>query len=152
MPALFASHGLLHAPSHIRPWTCFKKCKLTRAAQGTLHCKQRWSVPVSIREGEPQEDDFDGLSKEEDWTVPGGAFDSLSSNTQLGKAVQQACDELDTLVTLERQSLTDAQDMLKKLGYKGNILQADTPQEQSQAAAQIQQILEATDRDRPVQE
>ncbi len=131
--------------------------------------------------------------------VPGGAFDSLSSNTQLGKAVQQACDELDTLVTLvrqtteaflpgivtfyltqdlclclhamhfpivaagrykalgcmsvqERQSLTDAQDMLKKLGYKGNILQADTPQEQSQAAAQIQQILDSTERERPSQE
>jgi len=32
--------------------------------------------------------------------VPGGAFDSLSSNTKLGKAVQEACDELDTLVTL----------------------------------------------------
>ena len=47
----------------------------------------------------------------------------------------------------ERQSLTDAQDMLKKLGYKGNILQADVPQEQSQAAARIQNILEETERD-----
>ena len=52
----------------------------------------------------------------------------------------------------ERQSLTDAQDMLKKLGYKGNILQADTPQDQPQAAAQIQQILESRERDRPSQE
>lgn len=128
--------------------------------------------------------------------VPGGALDSLSSNTKLGKAVQEACDELDALVTLvrqtskallpllvrsitqntlhapsssavvaddplkavrcidvqERQSLTDAQDMLRKLGYKGNILQADLPQEQSQAAAQIQGILTPTERDRSIQD
>ena len=85
-----------------------------------------------------RQDDFEGLSQEEDWTVrahyilklmsisqrllsiasflgmwsdsestvqvPGGAFDSLSSNTKLGKAVQEACDELDTLVTLVRPS------------------------------------------------
>jgi len=41
--------------------------------------------------------------------------------------------------------------MLKKLGYRGNILEADLPQEDSSAAPQIQQILEATDNDRSKQ-
>lgn len=36
--------------------------------------------------------------------VPGGAFESLSSNTKLGRAVQEACDELETLSGLVRQS------------------------------------------------
>ena len=32
--------------------------------------------------------------------VPGGYQDSLSSNTELGRAVQNACDELDNLSNL----------------------------------------------------
>ena len=34
--------------------------------------------------------------------VPGGYQDSLSSNTELGRAVQDACDELDNLSSLVR--------------------------------------------------
>jgi hypothetical protein len=34
--------------------------------------------------------------------VPGGANDSMSSNTQLGRAVQDACKELETLGGLVR--------------------------------------------------
>ena len=90
--------------------------------------------------------------------VPGGYQDSLSSNTELGRAVQDACDELDNLSSLvmkplrlfsfpvllslamfatakhrareialqEKESLTKADELLHKLGYKGSILQ-DTP-------------------------
>jgi hypothetical protein len=35
--------------------------------------------------------------------VPGGANDSLSSNTHLGRAVQDACNELETLGGLVRR-------------------------------------------------
>ena len=38
-----------------------------------------------------------GLLPEEDYEVPGGYTDSLSSNTQLGRAVNDACLELDAL-------------------------------------------------------
>ncbi len=41
--------------------------------------------------------------------------------------------------------------MLKKLGYRGNILESDVSQEHSPAAPQVQQILEATDDDRSKQ-
>ena len=70
--------------------------------------------------------EFEGLSQEDDWTVstcalllshwfscpgplnlnqlavqvPGGYQDSLSSNTELGRAVQDACEELDNLSNL----------------------------------------------------
>ena len=37
--------------------------------------------------------------------VPGGYQDSLSSNTDLGKAVQEACAELDTLADLASVTL-----------------------------------------------
>ena len=35
----------------------------------------------------------------------------------------------------ERQTLTDAQDMLRKLGYTGNLLEASGPHRESQAPA-----------------
>ena len=79
----------------------------------------------------------------------------MSSNTELGRAVQSACDELDNLSNLvqeldqlcslaenlsllfyaeqpqelvlqEKESLTKASELLQKLGYKGSIFQ-DAP-------------------------
>lgn len=47
----------------------------------------------------------------------------------------------------ERQTLADTQDMLRKLGYKGNILVADAPQQDNAAPARIQTVLEAAERD-----
>ncbi|KAK9850256.1 hypothetical protein WJX84_009386 [Apatococcus fuscideae] len=70
---------------------------------------------------EADEEDFEGLLPEEDWVVRGGSNDSLSSNTDLGQAVQSACDELEALGGLEQESLTKANELLRKLGYKGNI-------------------------------
>ena len=35
----------------------------------------------------------------------------------------------------ERQTLTDAQDMLRKLGYTGNLLEASRPHREPQAPA-----------------
>lgn len=55
--------------------------------------------------------------------VPGGYEDSLSSNTELGRAVRAACSELDTLSQLEVETLTQADELLKKLGLKKSILQ-----------------------------
>lgn len=69
------------------------------------------------------DEEFEGLSQEDDWTVPGGYQDSLSSNTELGRAVQDACEELDNLSNLEKESLTEASKLLQKLGYKGDIFQ-----------------------------
>ena len=37
------------------------------------------------------------ISMDELMQVPGGYQDSLSSNTELGRAVKSACDELETL-------------------------------------------------------
>ncbi|DBB01224.1 hypothetical protein WJX77_012314 [Trebouxia sp. C0004] len=69
------------------------------------------------------DEEFEGLSQEDDWTVPGGYQDSLSSNTELGRAVQDACEELNNLSNLEKESLTEASKLLQKLGYKGDIFQ-----------------------------
>jgi hypothetical protein len=45
----------------------------------------------------------------------------MSSNTPLGKAVKDACAELDTLAGLERETLEEAEKLLKQLGYKGSL-------------------------------
>ncbi len=81
--------------------------------------------------------------------VPGGYEDSLSSNTELGRAVRSACDEIDTLSQLvcffvvfcshthhtcvftvshtfhaqESQTLAQADELLKQLGLKTSIMQ-----------------------------
>ncbi|KAK9852841.1 hypothetical protein WJX84_006250 [Apatococcus fuscideae] len=77
-----------------------------------------------MRTAEDKEE-FEGLLPDEDWTVRGGVNDSLSSNTELGQAVQNACDELEALGGLEQESLEKANELLKKLGYKGDINQRD---------------------------
>jgi len=77
------------------------------------------------------DEEFEGLTPEEDWTVPGGYQDSLSSNTELGRALQEACDELDNLSTLEKDSLSQASELLQKLGYKGNIMEITASKEDS---------------------
>lgn len=48
----------------------------------------------------PPVQEVEGLLPEEDPEIPGTYKDAMSSNTQLGKAVKEACDELDTLGTL----------------------------------------------------
>ena len=59
--------------------------------------------------------------EEEDFTVPGGANDSLSPNTKLGQAIRQACDELEHLSNMEMDSLVAADELLRKLGVKSSI-------------------------------
>ncbi|GMH33305.1 hypothetical protein BSKO_01139 [Bryopsis sp. KO-2023] len=61
-------------------------------------------------------DDGEGLTPEEDFVVSGGSNDSLSSNTDLGKAVRAACDELDHLGGLEAELMEEAFDILKGAG------------------------------------
>ena len=45
----------------------------------------------------------------------------MTSNTPLGKAVKDACAELDTLAALERRTLNEADALLKKLSLKSSI-------------------------------
>jgi len=59
--------------------------------------------------------------------VPGGPNDSLTSNTALGKAVGGACDELEALAALERDAAMQAAELLRKLGYKGDLLSNPPP-------------------------
>jgi hypothetical protein len=71
--------------------------------------------------------EFDGLTQEEDWVVPGSNLGSLSQNTELGQAVNLACDELDHLGNLETGVLQQADDILKKFGFKTKILEGSQP-------------------------
>lgn len=69
------------------------------------------------------DDDFEGLTPEEDWVVPGSNMGKLSKNTELGRAVDAACDELDHLGGLEDDMLQEADDILKKFGFKPVVMQ-----------------------------
>lgn len=70
---------------------------------------------------QPEDDDFEGLTPEEDWEVPGNPLATLSQNTEIGRAVNDACEELDHLSGLEADVLQQAQDVLKKFGYSTNV-------------------------------
>ncbi|KAL4442521.1 hypothetical protein ABPG77_005105 [Micractinium sp. CCAP 211/92] len=83
------------------------------------------------------EEESEGLLPEEDKEIPGTYRDAMTTNTPLGKAVKGACDELDTLGELERQTLEQAEDLLKQLGFKGSLFAA--PQQGQQQDAQGQQ-------------
>ncbi|KAL3162523.1 hypothetical protein ABBQ32_010179 [Trebouxia sp. C0010 RCD-2024] len=103
--------GRQHRPHRCQTTKARPQLQLLRAAPNDKHSTE-------------DDEDFEGLLPEEDWTVPGGYQDSLSSNTELGRAVQSACDELDNLSALEKESLTKASELLQKLGYKGDIFQS----------------------------
>mmetsp|Transcript_44095 Transcript_44095/g.112559 ORF Transcript_44095/g.112559 Transcript_44095/m.112559 type:complete len:172 (-) Transcript_44095:213-728(-) len=95
--------------------------------------------PADRKEEEGQaveEEDWDGLTEEEDWVVPGGANDSLSSNTPLGRAIRSACDELDELGQMERDVQAQAEALLRQLGYKGDSLTRKAPSEEGEAAGE----------------
>jgi hypothetical protein len=53
----------------------------------------------------------------------------MTSNTPLGKAIKEACSELDNLAALEKETLTEADALLKKLGLKSSIF--DVPEAKS---------------------
>ncbi|BDA45573.1 hypothetical protein COCOBI_07-3600 [Coccomyxa sp. Obi] len=118
--------------------------RASRAHQPSLQVVRADNLSGPAEEDDDEE--YVGLTEEEDWVVPGGSNDSLSSNTQLGQAVRDACDELETLAALERQSLSEAQQLLEKLGYKGNVLHT-AGQSLRSAPARIIEVLEPTERE-----
>lgn len=88
-----------------------------------------------------QGEEWQGLEKEDDWVVPGTNMGSLSQNTELGRAVDSACDELQVLSSLENSVLQDAQAILEKMGYTKSLFEkgatapesADQPDEKADA-------------------
>lgn len=56
-------------------------------------------------------------------------MDAMTSSTPLGKAVKEACAELDNLAALERETLSEADALLKKLGIKTSIFDAPASSE-----------------------
>jgi hypothetical protein len=91
-------------------------------------------VSKSLPEQNKQDDDDDteitALDEEEfrelfDTTnqIPGTYQDAMSKKTKLGAAIRDACNELDTLGSLEQSMLQEAEDLLKKVGYKGSLFE-----------------------------
>ena len=53
--------------------------------------------------------------------IPGNYKDAMSSKTELGAAIRDACGELDALGSLEQSVLEEAEGLLKQIGYKGSL-------------------------------
>ena len=70
------------------------------------------------------------LRPEDDWAIPGNYQDAMSSKTELGKALRQACQEIDALSQLEGDILKQAEEVLKNAGFKGSIFA--TPQKEEE--------------------
>lgn len=108
------------------PRLCAKnKSALRNAFRPTLssgNCARRISTCCQAALPPPVDEDFEGLSPDEDEEVPGTYADAMNPNTKLGRAIKRATEEIQTLSGLERESLQQCQDLLAKLGYKGNIL------------------------------
>ena len=69
----------------------------------------------------PSAPQFEGLLPGEDTQIPGTYHDAMSGSTPLGKAVRSTCDELDALAALEQQTLADAEQLLKSMGWRGSL-------------------------------
>lgn len=55
----------------------------------------------------------------------------MNPKSQLGAAIRDACEELNTLGGLEQGILQEAEDLLKQVGFKGTLFEAN----QTSAAA-----------------
>lgn len=62
-----------------------------------------------------------------DWEVPGSGLSSLSQNTELGTAVNNACDEAGHLSSMQAVVLQQADAVLKKAGWKHSLFDAPPP-------------------------
>jgi hypothetical protein len=65
--------------------------------------------------------EWEGLTPEEDFEVPGSSTSILSQNTELGRAVSAACDEMHHLGSLEDDVLRQAEELLRKYGVKSSL-------------------------------
>eukprot|EP00208_Stichococcus_sp_RCC1054_P001042 CAMPEP_0206142044 /NCGR_PEP_ID=MMETSP1473-20131121/15216_1 /ASSEMBLY_ACC=CAM_ASM_001109 /TAXON_ID=1461547 /ORGANISM="Stichococcus sp, Strain RCC1054" /LENGTH=161 /DNA_ID=CAMNT_0053536859 /DNA_START=119 /DNA_END=604 /DNA_ORIENTATION=- len=74
---------------------------------------------------EDEENEENLLTEEEDWEVPGSIVDARNPRSKLGKAIKEAAEEMNHFGDLERENLQQAQALLEKLGYKGNIMKTD---------------------------
>ncbi|KAL4447784.1 hypothetical protein ABPG75_005003 [Micractinium tetrahymenae] len=128
-----------------RPAQC-KAARQQSACQWTWApalAPRRWQRATAVAAGAADppaasQGESEGLLPEEDVEIPGSYRDAMTSNTPLGRAVKGACDELDSLGELERQTLEEAEGLLKKLGFKGSLFAAPL-QEQQEAQQQGQQ-------------
>lgn len=106
---------------------CIGLPDLVRSGRDRAACQHRCQATDPKKElpssDGGEQDTFEGLTEEEDWVVPGTNMASLSKNTELGQAVDAACDELDHLGGLENDMLKQADDILKKFGYKAAVMQ-----------------------------
>jgi hypothetical protein len=73
-----------------------------------------------------RDEDDDGVldlqpDEDWDWEVPGSSTSTLSKNTELGQAVDKACDEMEHLRGLENDVLERAQAVLSKAGYRKSL-------------------------------
>jgi hypothetical protein len=89
--------------------------------------------------GEGSDSEWEGLTPDEDYEVPGNAMSVLSQNTELGRAVSAACDEMHHLGGLEADVLRQAEDLLRKHGGQGNLSAVppdkhNTPDEDKQSS------------------
>lgn len=91
----------------------------------------RATDPQARSVDDEDDDFFEGLAEEDDWVVPGNSVGSLSLNTELGRAVDGACNELEHLAGMEADVLQEADDILKKFGLKSGILSSPTKEPDS---------------------
>ncbi|PSC69426.1 hypothetical protein C2E20_7059 [Micractinium conductrix] len=135
---MLALRTALTAPSAAR--TRAPQYLSVRQSRQPQWCQQRaasathTAAAAATSGGDPPaaEDEPQGLLPEEDAQIPGGYRDAMSSNTPLGKAVRGVCEELDTLGGLERQTLEEAEALLKQLGFKGSLFAGQQQQQQQQ--------------------
>lgn len=53
--------------------------------------------------------------------IPGTYRDAMNSKTQLGGAIKSACEEIEALGRLEQETLSQAEDLLRQVGFKGSL-------------------------------
>ena len=96
---------------------------------GTFKSNARaWEVCAGAPGSEPEEDVQMWMDEEEfveifdqSNQIPGNYKDAMSSKTELGAAIRDACGELDALGSLEQSVLEEAEGLLKQIGYKGSL-------------------------------
>ena len=125
---MLATRACRH-PQNVRHVVILKSRRLV-TCQPQARClssRVRAAAADSEPDAQPEDDpfpEFEGLLPEDDWEVPGSDLGSLSLNTELGRAVDSAIDELDVLGGVENSVLQEADAILKRMGYTKSVFDA----------------------------
>ena len=85
---------------------------------------------VDLKRAESDDDTLPAVLSLDD--VPGSYHDAINPRSKLGRRISDVCDDLESLLGAEREQLQQAQDILARFGFEGDIFSSPPSESDSE--------------------